>query len=142
MQEIVATDDAQLEVRDIAAPEEPPSGHVLFEIEAAAINHGDKLFLARPSLPGDFLEADTVFGQPPPLAQSSPLLRMFQSSMQAGRSRPIGDLQSAHGGALERASSCPLYELSHPAKPRCRAGLCGLPGERHHRICFPQTGCG
>ncbi|MGD0939649.1 MAG: hypothetical protein ABR905_08040 [Terracidiphilus sp.] len=52
MQAICATDDGQLEVRDIAAPGEPPSGHVLVNIEAAAINHGDKLFLARPGKSG------------------------------------------------------------------------------------------
>jgi NADPH:quinone reductase-like Zn-dependent oxidoreductase len=52
MQAICATDDGQLEVRDIAAPGEPPSGHVLVNIEAAAIHHGDKLVLARPFIAG------------------------------------------------------------------------------------------
>ena len=52
MQAVCATDEAQLEVRDIASPGAPPSGHILIDIEAAAINRGDKLFLARPFIAG------------------------------------------------------------------------------------------
>ncbi len=52
MQAICATNDAQLEVREISAPVEPPSGHVVVNIQATAINHGDKLFLARPFIAG------------------------------------------------------------------------------------------
>ena len=63
MQAICATDDAQLEVRNIADPGEPPSGHVLVNIEAAAINHGDKLFLTRPFIAGGVAESqDNVWG--------------------------------------------------------------------------------
>jgi NADPH2:quinone reductase len=54
MNAICATDSAQLELRDIVAPGQPPSGHILINIEAAAINHGDKFFLARPFLAAGF----------------------------------------------------------------------------------------
>jgi NADPH:quinone reductase len=33
-------------------PSEPPPGHILVDMEARAINHGDKTFLARPSAAG------------------------------------------------------------------------------------------
>ena len=38
-----------MEVREVPTPTEAPSGHLLVEIEAAGINHGDKAFLARPA---------------------------------------------------------------------------------------------
>jgi NADPH:quinone reductase-like Zn-dependent oxidoreductase len=40
-----------LEVRDIPAPETPPPGHILVDMDASTITHGDKFFLTRP-LPG------------------------------------------------------------------------------------------
>ncbi|MDR3468464.1 MAG: zinc-binding dehydrogenase [Xanthobacteraceae bacterium] len=40
-----------MEVRDIPTPEEPPPGHVLVDMDASTITHGDKFFLTRP-LPG------------------------------------------------------------------------------------------
>jgi NADPH:quinone reductase len=39
--------DRSLEVRDVPTPTDPPAGHLLVEIDACAINHGDKAFLAR-----------------------------------------------------------------------------------------------
>jgi NADPH:quinone reductase len=44
--------DRKLEVRDIPTPSDPPSGHLVVEIKAAAINHGDKAFLANPGAGG------------------------------------------------------------------------------------------
>ncbi|WP_407181536.1 zinc-binding dehydrogenase [Bradyrhizobium sp. STM 3562] len=38
-------------MRDIRAPEAPPPGHILVDMDAATITHGDKFFLTRP-LPG------------------------------------------------------------------------------------------
>ena len=90
MQAIYATDDAQLEVRDIAAPEEPPSGSRPDRNRSSSHRSRRQALSLSTFIAGGIPEADTVFGQPPPLAQSSPLLRMFQSSMQAGRSRSIG----------------------------------------------------
>jgi NADPH:quinone reductase-like Zn-dependent oxidoreductase len=40
-----------LEVREVQTPEVPPPGHVLVDMDACAITHGDKFFLTRP-LPG------------------------------------------------------------------------------------------
>jgi NADPH:quinone reductase len=37
--------DRSLEIRDVPTPIEPPAGHLLVEIDACAINHGDKTFL-------------------------------------------------------------------------------------------------
>jgi len=37
--------DRSLEVRDIPMPPTPPADHMLVDIEACAINHGDKAFL-------------------------------------------------------------------------------------------------
>ena len=48
---ICVTSSRALEVRDIPTPEAPPAGHVLVDIDAATITHGDKFFLTRP-LPG------------------------------------------------------------------------------------------
>ena len=42
----------QLEVLDIPAPGSPPPGHVVVDIEACGINHGDKTFLAMPGAAG------------------------------------------------------------------------------------------
>jgi NADPH:quinone reductase-like Zn-dependent oxidoreductase len=48
MKAICVTETRELEVREVPTPTEAPAGHVLIEVEAAAINHGDKTFLARP----------------------------------------------------------------------------------------------
>ncbi len=40
--------DRKLEVRDVPTPNNPPPGHLIAEIKGAAINHGDKSFLANP----------------------------------------------------------------------------------------------
>ena len=50
MKAICVAEDRTLEVREVPTPAELPSGHVLVEVEAAGINHGDKAFLARPTL--------------------------------------------------------------------------------------------
>lgn len=47
MKAICVTPTRTLEVRDIPIPTDPPPGHVLVDMEACAINHGDKAFLAR-----------------------------------------------------------------------------------------------
>jgi NADPH:quinone reductase len=49
---ICVTSDRSLEVRDVPSPEAPPSGHVIVKMDASAINHGDKTFLARPGAAG------------------------------------------------------------------------------------------
>ena len=51
MKAICVTSDRKLEVRDIPTPEAPPPGHVLVDMDASTITHGDKFFLTRP-LPG------------------------------------------------------------------------------------------
>jgi NADPH:quinone reductase len=42
--------DRSLEVRDIQMPTTPPADHMLVDIEACAINHGDKAFLKIPPM--------------------------------------------------------------------------------------------
>lgn len=42
------TKDRRLEVKEIPAPPKPPSGHVLIDVAACAINPGDKTFLTSP----------------------------------------------------------------------------------------------
>ena len=49
MKAVTVTATRELEVRDVPTPTEAPSGHVLIEIEASAINHGDKAFLKMPA---------------------------------------------------------------------------------------------
>lgn len=41
-----------LVLRDVPAPGEPPPGHLLIDLTGAAINHGDKAFLANPGAAG------------------------------------------------------------------------------------------
>jgi NADPH:quinone reductase len=48
---ICVTPNRELEVGDIPMPEEPPPGHILADMDASTITHGDKFFLTRP-LPG------------------------------------------------------------------------------------------
>lgn len=52
---ICVTSSRGLEVRDLPLPSEPPEGHVLVDMDASAINHGDKTFLARPLATGGYL---------------------------------------------------------------------------------------
>ena len=51
MRAICVTSQRTLEYCDVPAPEAPPSGHVLVDMIASAITHGDKFFLTRP-MPG------------------------------------------------------------------------------------------
>ena len=51
MRAICVTSDRTLQVREVQAPERPPPGHVLVDMDACTITHGDKFFLTRP-LPG------------------------------------------------------------------------------------------
>ncbi|MBO9195936.1 zinc-binding dehydrogenase [Rhizobium sp. 16-449-1b] len=48
MKAVCVAENRQLEVREVPTPTTPPSGHILVDIVAAAINHGDKFFLSRP----------------------------------------------------------------------------------------------
>ena len=48
MKAICVTIVRGLEVREVPEPRDPPPGHLVVRIEAAAINHGDKTFLKRP----------------------------------------------------------------------------------------------
>ncbi|OUJ15584.1 zinc-binding dehydrogenase [Acetobacter sp. DsW_063] len=50
MKAICVTKTRQLEVREVPSPTSPPDGHILVDIAAAAINHGDKTFLSRPTI--------------------------------------------------------------------------------------------
>lgn len=52
MKAICVTPSRGLEVRDIPAPNEPAPGHVLVDMDASAINHGDKTFLKMPTAMG------------------------------------------------------------------------------------------
>jgi hypothetical protein len=49
MKALCVTERRELEVRHVPTPMDLPSDHVLVDIEASAINHGDKAFLARPN---------------------------------------------------------------------------------------------
>ena len=49
MQAVTVTAARELECREVPTPEQAPSGHLLLEIDAAAINHGDKTFLKMPA---------------------------------------------------------------------------------------------
>jgi len=52
---ICVTPDRRLDVREAPSPGAPPPGHVIVKMEASAINHGDKTFLARPGAAGPAL---------------------------------------------------------------------------------------
>lgn len=52
MKALCVTPSRELELRDIPRPEVAESGHVLVEIVASAINHGDKTFLRMPGVAG------------------------------------------------------------------------------------------
>lgn len=57
MKAICVTPERELEVRDIPIPTEPAPGHVLVDMGASAINHGDKAFLKMPAAVGGGLAA-------------------------------------------------------------------------------------
>lgn len=49
MKAVTVTASRELEVHEVPTPSEAPSGHLLIEIDSAAINHGDKIFLKLPA---------------------------------------------------------------------------------------------
>lgn len=53
MKAICVTSSRELEVRDIPTPTEPAPGHILVDMDASAINHGDKTFLKMPGAAGN-----------------------------------------------------------------------------------------
>lgn len=55
MKAICVTSNRELEVRDVPLLSEPAEGHVLVDMEASAINHGDKTFLTRPVATGGYV---------------------------------------------------------------------------------------
>jgi NADPH:quinone reductase-like Zn-dependent oxidoreductase len=55
MKAICVTRGRELEVRDIPTPNTPAPGHLLIDMEASAINHGDKTFLRMPTAAGNAL---------------------------------------------------------------------------------------
>ncbi|ETN86616.1 alcohol dehydrogenase catalytic domain-containing protein [Paraburkholderia silvatlantica] len=57
MKAICVTPERALALRDIPAPNQPAPDHVLIDIEASAINHGDKIFLRMPAAAGNALAA-------------------------------------------------------------------------------------
>ena len=57
MKAICVTPDRVLELREIPTPTEPPPGYLLVDIEACAINLGDKTFLKSPQVAGGKLDA-------------------------------------------------------------------------------------
>ncbi|WP_297920918.1 Zn-dependent oxidoreductase [Metallibacterium sp.] len=52
MKAICVMPGRELEVRDVPTPNEPAPGHVLVDMDASAINHGDKTFLRMPAAMG------------------------------------------------------------------------------------------
>lgn len=62
MKAVCVRPDRTLEVREIAAPTVPAPGHLLVDIEACAINHGDKTFLRLPPISPFPRKADDVWG--------------------------------------------------------------------------------
>lgn len=52
MKAICVTPSRALEVRNIPTPTDPAPGHVLIDMDASAINHGDKTFLRMPTAAG------------------------------------------------------------------------------------------
>ncbi|WP_429298394.1 zinc-binding dehydrogenase [Paraburkholderia sp. GAS199] len=57
MKAICVTAARDLEVRDVPTPTEPAPSHVLIDMAASAINHGDKTFLKQPASVGVALPA-------------------------------------------------------------------------------------
>jgi len=58
MKAICVTAGRELEVRDVPTPTAPAPGHLLIDMDASAINHGDKIFLRRPTVAGNALALD------------------------------------------------------------------------------------
>ncbi|WP_245753179.1 alcohol dehydrogenase catalytic domain-containing protein [Paraburkholderia sartisoli] len=58
MKAICVTPGRELEVRDVPTPTAPAPGHVLIDMDASAINHGDKTFLRMPAAAGNALALD------------------------------------------------------------------------------------
>ncbi|NYF90133.1 zinc-binding dehydrogenase [Tunturiibacter empetritectus] len=56
MKAVCVNANRKLEVQDVSTPNDPPPGHLIVDVEAAAINHGDKAFLANPSIAGVLLK--------------------------------------------------------------------------------------
>ena len=50
MKAVCVKPDRTLEIRDVVAPTTPAPGHLLIDIDACAINHGDKTFLRLPPM--------------------------------------------------------------------------------------------
>ena len=57
MKAICVTPSRALTVRDIPTPTAPAPGHILVDMDASAINHGDKTFLKMPAAAGNPLAA-------------------------------------------------------------------------------------
>jgi len=57
MRAICVTPERKLEVREVPTPTVATPGHVLIDMQACAINHGDKTFLQAPGGAGDKLPA-------------------------------------------------------------------------------------
>lgn len=55
MKAICVTPTRTLELRDIPAPDAPSRGHIIVDMAASAINHGDKAFLKMPGAIGSSL---------------------------------------------------------------------------------------
>lgn len=58
MKAICVTAARELEVCDVPTPTAPAPGHLLIDMDASAINHGDKTFLRRPTAAGNPLALD------------------------------------------------------------------------------------
>ena len=46
MKAVCVKPDRSLEIRDVPTPADPPAGHLLVDVDACGVNHGDKAFLA------------------------------------------------------------------------------------------------
>jgi NADPH:quinone reductase len=57
MKAICVTETRDLEVREVPTSSEAATGHVVIQMAASAINHGDKTFLKRPASVGTMLPA-------------------------------------------------------------------------------------
>ncbi len=90
MKAICVTPDRELEVRDVPTPDAPAAGHVLIDMDASAINHGDKTFLKMPGAAGPAAAPGrhAVWGHRE-RGGSWRWARAFRWSMRAGRWRYI-----------------------------------------------------
>jgi NADPH:quinone reductase len=62
MKALCVKPDRKLELRDIPEPAQAPPGHLLIQLDSAAINPGDKTFLARPDLMSMPARRENVWG--------------------------------------------------------------------------------